>query len=204
VPKLNAETSNQNRMQIEKAALKRFLQIGFNGVTVREIAKEANVSLGNIYTYFPDKTSIFRAVLKQQEQEFLDPQNPVIQYFINSDFPKDLALLGKVIGENVDKFDGYFKLIYIDLIEFDGVHVRELFSDLDQKFSTVMKKKFREVGKLGPDKSIDPSFALTAIYLTFYQYFTLTRIFGAKNVYGKISDAKVIDKLIDLFSGGIK
>lgn len=192
MPALSEAVAIGNRTKIEDAALRCFLKNGFHGVSMREIAKTAGVALGGIYNYFPDKVSLFQGVLDRHEREFLGPGNPVIQYFQDEDFPNDLEKLAAVIRDNVERFSNYFKLIYIDVIEFDGVHIRELFSDMEEKFGKLL-------GVKGLKRGRRPAFALTTIYLSFYQYFTLTKVFGARNIYADGSENEVIRNLIRFF-----
>lgn len=57
------------RDRIERAALEVFARKGFRAATVAEIARHAGVSTGNVYRYFPDKTSLFYSV---EPQAFVD------------------------------------------------------------------------------------------------------------------------------------
>ncbi len=203
MPRLKAETHQRNLQEIERAAACCLIGSGYHGVSMREIAEKADVSLGNLYNYYPDKLSLFRAILKTECRDFLGEGNPVVGYFLRSRFPDDLPALARAIESSVDRHADYFKLIYIDVVEFSGKHVRELFSDLDSRFRATLDARFRELGMLGPERDIDPAFALIAIYLAFYQYFMLTRLFGAKNVYGSKTDSGVVADLIHLLERGI-
>ena len=50
------------RKMILNAAMELFVQEGYNGVSIRKIAKKVEYSPGSIYTYFEDKDSIFYAL----------------------------------------------------------------------------------------------------------------------------------------------
>lgn len=61
-----------------------FMRDGFEGANVDEIAREAKVSKATLYSYFPDKTHMFLAVLEQgctrhaeAIEDFLDQNAPV-------------------------------------------------------------------------------------------------------------------------------
>lgn len=51
---------------ILKAAKAVFLEKGFEGATLRGIAKRAGVTLSNLYTYYSDKDALFAAVLQPE------------------------------------------------------------------------------------------------------------------------------------------
>ena len=57
------ERSERSRAQILDTALKLFAHRGYGATSVRDIAEEAGLSKGNVYHHFPDKESIFRALL---------------------------------------------------------------------------------------------------------------------------------------------
>ena len=51
------------RARILEAALEVFAATGYRSATVGEIARRARVSTGNVYRYFPDKETLFYAVV---------------------------------------------------------------------------------------------------------------------------------------------
>src|SRR5690625_4941171 len=55
---LHEKRSEETKQLILKAASKLFSQKGFDGVTIREIAKEAGCSHTTIYIYFKDKEGL--------------------------------------------------------------------------------------------------------------------------------------------------
>jgi len=70
---------NIKRDDIIKAALKLFSEHGYNKTSVRQIVKEANTSMGNLYFHFPNKQSIleylcsdFVEVLRKQIKKIRD------------------------------------------------------------------------------------------------------------------------------------
>lgn len=57
--------------KILDTALKLFCQKGYYNTTTNEIAKEAGISIGSLYSYFKDKDTIFLAILESYHQNFL-------------------------------------------------------------------------------------------------------------------------------------
>ena len=204
MPKISRRSAEQNRAAIERAAVGCFVRRGYHGVTVRELAAAANVSLGNLYTYYPDKLSLFTAALGNLSADFVRVDNPFGRYLLTSQFPDDLPAMGEAIAANLDRYRDYMKLIYVDVVEFDGTHIREIFSHLDDKFRAVLRTRFERLGGLGPRGNIDPAFAFVAVYISLYQYFMLTKLFGAKATYGARSDREVVGDLVTLFTDGLR
>jgi AcrR family transcriptional regulator len=203
MPKLSEADAAQRRNHVEKAALRCFLKLGYHGASVREIAAAGHLSLGAVYTYFPDKLSLFSAVLERLSSEFLAGDSRLAHYLSQCRFPDDLLELAAALAADADRFRDYFKMIYLDVVEFDGQHIRQVFSQMEPKFRLLLGPRFEQVGKLGRRKRVDPGVAFVTVYLTFYQYFVLTKLFGAEQMYGERSEAAVLRALVELFLDGI-
>ncbi len=63
------EDDSAKRRQIMDGARKVFMDQGFDGASMSEIARAAGVSKGTLYVYFTDKNRLFEAIV---EQEILD------------------------------------------------------------------------------------------------------------------------------------
>jgi AcrR family transcriptional regulator len=57
---------------IIEAAQKRFGLFGIEKTSMREIAEDLSLSKASLYYYFPDKESLYRAVVEKEQTEFLD------------------------------------------------------------------------------------------------------------------------------------
>lgn len=66
---LVARTGRGNEAAILNAALAAFGAQGFNGASMREVAKRAGTSLSNLYNYFPSKEHLLAEVLRQANAE---------------------------------------------------------------------------------------------------------------------------------------
>lgn len=53
------------------AAQKRFGLFGIEKTSMREIADDLNISKASLYYYYPDKESLYRAVVEKEQSEFL-------------------------------------------------------------------------------------------------------------------------------------
>jgi len=60
-----AATKAVNRAAILEAARGVFSEMGFGGATVRDVIRRTDLASGTFYNYFPDKESLFRAVLEE-------------------------------------------------------------------------------------------------------------------------------------------
>ncbi|HEY1539590.1 MAG TPA: TetR/AcrR family transcriptional regulator [Solirubrobacteraceae bacterium] len=68
-PGRRAATKAANRAAIVTAARAVFAEMGYGGATVREVVRRTDLASGTFYNYFPDKESLFRAVLEESAQE---------------------------------------------------------------------------------------------------------------------------------------
>jgi AcrR family transcriptional regulator len=63
---LGNEDDNAKRRQILQGASKVFMDLGFDGASMGEIARAAGVSKGTLYVYFADKSTLFEAIVEQE------------------------------------------------------------------------------------------------------------------------------------------
>lgn len=55
-----------NRAAILAAARACFVERGYDAVAVRDIVRRTDLAAGTFYNYFPDKESVFRALLEER------------------------------------------------------------------------------------------------------------------------------------------
>jgi AcrR family transcriptional regulator len=66
---LVGEEESAKRRQILDGARKVFLNLGFDGASMGEIARSAGVSKGTLYVYFADKSRLFEAIVEEEQLE---------------------------------------------------------------------------------------------------------------------------------------
>src|SRR5205809_311758 len=60
------EEESAKRRQILDGAREVFMELGFDGASMGEIARAAGVSKGTLYVYFTDKTALFEAIVEEE------------------------------------------------------------------------------------------------------------------------------------------
>jgi AcrR family transcriptional regulator len=60
------EEESAKRRQILNGARKVFMDLGFDGASMGEIARAAGVSKGTLYVYFADKNRLFEAIVEEE------------------------------------------------------------------------------------------------------------------------------------------
>ncbi|MEZ3158981.1 TetR/AcrR family transcriptional regulator [Microbacterium sp. BWT-B31] len=65
MPKISEARRVERRSEIMDAALRCFLRTGYNGTSMADIIAESGLSAGAIYSYFPGKQQLVRAVAER-------------------------------------------------------------------------------------------------------------------------------------------
>jgi AcrR family transcriptional regulator len=63
------DEDSSKRRQILDGARKVFMDLGFDGASMNEIARAAGVSKGTLYVYFADKSRLFEAIVEDEALE---------------------------------------------------------------------------------------------------------------------------------------
>ncbi|MGY8665450.1 TetR/AcrR family transcriptional regulator [Bradyrhizobium sp. UFLA05-109] len=87
-----SEEDSSKRRQILDGARKVFMDLGFDGASMGEIARAAAVSKGTLYVYFADKCALFGAIL---EEEALQHGQVVFNFDPSRDAETTLKEFGK-------------------------------------------------------------------------------------------------------------
>src|SRR5216684_1021636 len=93
---LVGDEDSSKRRQILAGARKVFMDLGFDGASMGEIARAAGVSKGTLYVYFADKNRLFEAIV---EQEMLDQQKVAFNFAPERDVPTTLREFGQAYIE---------------------------------------------------------------------------------------------------------
>jgi AcrR family transcriptional regulator len=62
-------TKAQNRRAILDAAQEIFTEMGYGAASIRDVVRRSGLAAGTFYNYFPDKESVFQAVLDEHTTE---------------------------------------------------------------------------------------------------------------------------------------
>jgi AcrR family transcriptional regulator len=115
------------RLAILQAAHDLFIEQGYHGTAMRQIARDANIALGGLYNHFASKEAVFEAVFlafHPYHQVFpiiLAAQGSNLEELVKDAFQRML----KVVEGRSD----FMNLMYIEMVEFKSVHARQLFTN---------------------------------------------------------------------------
>jgi AcrR family transcriptional regulator len=86
------DEDSSKRRQILDGASKVFMDLGFDGASMGEIARAAGVSKGTLYVYFADKSRLFEAIV---EEETLEQGKLAFNFAPERDVPTTLREFGQ-------------------------------------------------------------------------------------------------------------
>jgi len=115
-------TKAQNRAAILAAAREVFAAIGYDAAGVRDVIRRTELASGTFYNYFPDKESVFRAVVEASTQEVRRRLRRA---------RAGASTLEEFVG---DAYLEWFRFLVEDRLLFELMHrnsgtIRELFGD---------------------------------------------------------------------------
>jgi AcrR family transcriptional regulator len=67
--RVSGDEDSSKRRQILDGARKVFMDLGFDGASMGEIARAAGVSKGTLYVYFADKCGLFESIVEEEKIE---------------------------------------------------------------------------------------------------------------------------------------
>lgn len=71
--------AERTKEHLYHTAMEMLIERGFQATTIREICKEANVSVGTFYSYFDSKYSILFEVIRKADHYFVDEVQPKLE-----------------------------------------------------------------------------------------------------------------------------
>ena len=201
----SAQETTRSRASVAKVldvGLRLFSSQGFGATSMRQIATESGLSVGNLYHHFANKEQIFQRLIDQYWEKVLDPALRLNHIFVKAEFPEDLEEMATAIEEVVDRFAPYILLIYVDVIEFHGEHIRSFYEGMAGRFEAIYGERLRARQEAGEFGDVDPMVAVMVATRWFFYFFTVEKCFGAAAHFG-MSDKKAVEEFIRLFRYGL-
>jgi len=194
--KTSKPNPSHSRSQIVAASHRLFLEQGFHGTTMRQIAKDSGMALGSLYNHFVDKDDLFRAVF-----EAYNPYPILMLALENSQgaTPADLVRtsanrLVKALSARPD----LLKLVFIDVVEFQGKHLALAYPEVAagmERFSARLRRDPNAVRPLSNDGLLRSFFGL------FYTFHMTGMLIGKPS--DSDEQALALQEMIEIFLNGI-
>ncbi|MEJ5363151.1 MAG: TetR/AcrR family transcriptional regulator [Spirochaetota bacterium] len=194
-----SNTITDKRQQILDVAKELFATKGYSATGIREIAENAGLSLGNFYNYFKNKEELFSCLLDPDIMlEHLDN----VREMINTQFPNNFKDIIKTVKTLVDRDLHKFRLIFIDLTEFNGKHTDRILDKIINESTQTFNEKIKStiVGKIIKDD--DYQFYIKAFIISLLSLLVIGRVLPSINLNDKSNDY-IADKLSNVILHGI-
>ena len=183
------------REDILAASLHLFSEKGFHGTSMRDIAREADITEGLIYHYFAGKRDLFRAII--DEHSFLPLLRTLPELAAQLDLRALLIVLARgffdVLRENKELTRLLLQEVQVFPEEkeaFFSDFVRESIEKLGQVLEGRMNEKARA--------QVDPHMAARLFFNSLLAFFVEQEILGGNQVL-PADEGSYIEHLVDMF-----
>ncbi len=189
---------------IIKAARKRFAHFGYSKVTMDEIAGDVEMGKASLYYYFPTKENLFQEVIVQEQEEFADEIEKILQ---NENCAEDKLV--QYVDQRLKYFQKLFNLGALSFYSFIKKKslFKQYYKDFEERELQLLDKIFEEGKKKNEfKKDIDEKITRTLLHIL-----QGLRLRTLKSMTGQQLDSKSYKELKDemlmtvkIFLQGIK
>ncbi len=183
-PRRQQDRSKASVEQALAAALELFSSQGFGATSMREIAERSGLSMGNLYHHFERKEELFERLLEDYWVRLGDPEHPLQKLFARANFPEDLEEMAAIIEQVVEENKAQILLIYVDVVEFRGEHLRTFYEGMAARFKDAYGAKLEARKAAGELGDIDPLVGVILATRWFFYFFTIEKCFGVPMHFG--------------------
>jgi AcrR family transcriptional regulator len=196
MPRSSREKSEETRVKIVEAAYRLFLERGYSGASMRDLSVRTGVTVGAIYNHFPTKEDLWLEVIlvKHPYHEIL----PVIQAAEGTTVDEMVRSAANALVEGLLKRPDLFNLLFIEIVEFNGKHVQNIF---DAIFPQVMQLATKLNEKEGKVRDI-PQIAILRSFLgMFFSYYVTGILIKSMGIIP--IDAVSLNQFVDIYLYGL-
>jgi AcrR family transcriptional regulator len=186
------------RQAIEEAAFVLFMEQGYHATSMRQIAERAGkLALGGIYNHFHNKEEIFIAILidKHPYKQIL----PIVLSAKGDTAEELIRNAARALVTELGSRPELLKLIFIELVEFNGKHVAGLLNEIVPKALPMFEKMIRVRKNL---RKIPPP-VLVRSFLGMFFSFYITELFIKDSMLASLMPKNTFDHFVDIYLHGV-
>ncbi len=197
MPKEKLKKGEVTRLAIEDAALELFVEQGYHATSMRQVADKAGLALGGIYNHFKSKEDIFEAVIvdKHPYKKIL----PIIIANETKDLEDFLKKTMQIIIKELGSETFYMKLMFIELIEFEGKHGASLL----KKIAPDLLPIFERLVKSRKDLRVTNPAMLMRSFIGMVLSYLVTDMLISDSILSKLMPKNPADTYVDVILHGI-
>jgi AcrR family transcriptional regulator len=163
--KRNVKTRD-TRGAILQAAYKLFLENGFHGTSMRQIASKAGLTVAAAYNHFKNKEQLYISVLRTR-QPYVRIL-PALEQAEGDTIEEFLSTAARRMIEVLEREPGFLKLMFIEIVEFKNKHFPELIDDVFPRLIAFIQKIPLHKGCL---RRIPPPLLVRSFLGLFFSYY---------------------------------
>ncbi len=164
----------QTRSAILQAAHDLFVEQGYHGTSMRQIASQAGLALGGLYNHFPSKEAVFEEVFFAYH-----PYHEVLPYIQQAQGATVEELIRDATQHMVAAVRGrpdFLNLMFIEMVELKSAHAQKLINTFYPIGLEIVGRLMQtEPGQLRP---IPPPMVVRSFLGLFFAYFLTEIIFA--------------------------
>lgn len=187
----------QTRSAILQAAHDLFVEQGYHGTSMRQIANQAGIALGGLYNHFPSKEAVFEEVFFAYH-----PYHEVLPFIQQAKGATVEELIQDATSRMVQAVRGrpdFLNLLFIEMVELKSVHAQKLINTFYPVGLEVVGRLMQtEPGQLRP---IPPPMLVRSFLGLFFAYFLTEIVFATAAPVEFRHDA--MQHFVDIYLHGI-
>jgi AcrR family transcriptional regulator len=196
MPRSSRIKSAETRVNIVEAAFRLFVEQGYSATSMRDISRQAGVTVGGIYNHFQTKEEVWKEVILTKH-----PVHEILPYLLTAEGETTADVVhsaAQLMIRELSKRTDLFNLMFIEIVEFRAKHASDLFQVIKPR---LVELQLMFHGKPGRTRSISEQVILRSFVGLFVSFY-VTGIF-LKNVNDLAFDQTILDQFVDLYLYGI-
>lgn len=173
-----------------------FMEQGYHGTSMRQIAERARITMGGIYNHFASKEAIWEAVFfERQPYHTILPMLRAARGETAAAYVRDAA---QHLVSELHRRQDLLHIMFIELVEFNGAHIPQLYERIAPELiqlAGILQERSREVRAI-------PAPLLARSFLGFFFSYYMTELLmppAVRNLMGATS----FDVFVGIYLHGI-
>lgn len=180
----------QTRKVILEGGYHLFIEQGYHGTSMRQIAARASIALGGIYNHFDSKESIFEAVLMTYH-----PYHrilPALKAARGESVEELIRDAARIMLSALEEHPEFVHLMFIEIVEFESKHIPAMFETVFPQIVAFIQRVEQARGALRP---VPLPIIFRAFVGLFFSFFITEMMIGelAQVDYSQDGEAHFVD-----------
>lgn len=180
-----------------EASLELILDKGFHATSMRDIADKLNMSQGGLYNHFKDKDEIYSAIINKYHPWLLIPK--IVKKANGDTFDSFVQDAIKKEQKQLKKNEKIIRLHFIELVEFNGIHLPDIFENAFDLMVSVLQEKEKQNPDVFGQRSI-PHLSRALLGLFFSYMINDPMIMGSEGMHSALNGFEYFN---DIYLQGI-